>query len=104
MTADEAAAPSAQMMLEAMSHAGHHMPATPAEQAPTPETPHGDHMPCCPTPESGCLPGACVMPVAAVLLAVDVASPDVAVSATPTLRALRWVSYAPEPEPPPPRA
>jgi len=42
--------------------------------------------------------------VAVALVAVDVASPDVAVASTPTLRTMRWVSYAPEPEPPPPRA
>ncbi|MDQ8153358.1 MAG: hypothetical protein P3B98_01745 [Gemmatimonadota bacterium] len=89
-----------------MSHAGHQM-APPAEQSPVspdaPGTTDPHHMPCCPSPASGCASVSCAAPLATVS-AVAVSAPDTPATRIHARVDGRWISVAHAPEPPPPRA
>jgi hypothetical protein len=90
-----------------MSHADHDvagMPVPPTDQSPDTDAPSGQHLPCCPSPASGCQGSACTSPVAAALVLTDEEAPSAPLVTPPSLIATRWVSYSHAPEPPPPRA
>jgi hypothetical protein len=76
--------------------------------APTPEAPEAPpapakhHMPCCPSPETGCPGNGCAAPVA-VLQVVGAWIPESAAFAVPVVPLVQLVSVARAPEPPPPR-
>lgn len=90
-----------------MSHADHDVaavPVSPADQSPDTDAPAGQHMPCCPSPASGCQGSACTSSVAAALILTSEAAPSAPLVTPPSLIATHWVSYSHAPEPPPPRA
>jgi hypothetical protein len=90
-----------------MSHADHDVaavPAPPADQSPDTNAPSGQHMPCCPSPASGCQESACASSAVAALVLINDAAPIVPLATPPSLIATHWVSYSHAPEPPPPRA
>jgi hypothetical protein len=97
---------SAHEMAMPMSHAGHDfaaMPAPSADQTPDADAPVDHHMPCCPSPATGCQANACASSVAAALIVADGTAPHAPLLAPSSLIVTHWVSYSHAPEPPPPR-